>query len=88
MNRGIQKPLSVITIGKEFLSSIEKFTLSWLDAIFGFTNFFFNLRNKNVILSDNVIWLKERSHQYKEPANQAKEKVKQLKIDFVKEVEN
>ena len=88
LNKRTRKPLSVITTEEEFLSSVEKFTSPWLDAIFGLTNSFFNLRDENVVLSDNVIRLKEGSRQYKELANQAGEKVKQLKIDLVKEVED
>lgn len=43
LNQRTQKLLSVITTKKEFLSSIQKFTSSWLDAIFRLTNLTFNL---------------------------------------------
>ena len=43
LNQRTRKPLSVITTEEEFLSSVQKFTSPWLDAIFGLTNSFFNL---------------------------------------------
>lgn len=88
LNQRTRKPLSAITTEEEFLSSVQKFISPWLDAIFGLTNSFFNLRDKNVVLSNNEIRLKEGSRQYKELVNQAGEKVKQLTIDLAKEVED
>ena len=74
LNQRTRKPLSFIE--EEFLSSVKKFTSPWLDAIFGLSNIFFNLRDENVILSVDIIRLKKRFCQYKELANQAGEKVK------------
>ena len=88
LNQRTRKPLSVITTEEEFLSSVQKFTSLWLDAIFGLTNSFFDLRDENVVLSNNEIRLKEGSRQYKELVNQAGEKVKQLTTDLAKEVED
>ena len=88
LDQRTRKPLSVITTEKEFRSSVEKFTSPCLDAIFGLTNSFFNLWDKNVVLSDDAIWLKEGSRQYKGLANQAGKKVKQLKTDLLKDVED
>lgn len=53
LNQRTRKPLSVITNEEEFLSSVQKFTSPWLDVIFGLTNSFFNLRDENIVLSDN-----------------------------------
>ena len=88
LNQRTRKPLSVITTEEEFLGSVQKFTSPWLDAIFGLTNSFFNLRDENVVLSDNESRLKEGSRQYKELVNQAGEKVRQLTVDLAKEVED
>ena len=88
LNQRTRKVLSVIAIEVEFLSSVERFTSPWLDAIIGLTNSFFNLRDENVVLSDDVTRLREGSRQYKDLANQAGEKVKKLKIDLIKEVED
>ena len=42
LNQHNQKPLSAITTKEKFLNSVQKFTSSWLDAIFGLINLFFN----------------------------------------------
>ena len=55
LNQRTRKPLSVITTEVEFLSSVQNFTSPWLDAIFGLANSFFNLRDENVVLSDDEI---------------------------------
>lgn len=43
LNQHTQKPLSVIITKEKFLSSVQKFTSLWLNAIFRLTNLFFNL---------------------------------------------
>ena len=55
LNQRTQKRLSVITTEEQFFSSIEKFTLPWLDTILGLMNSFFNLRDENIVLSNNII---------------------------------
>ena len=77
-----------MTTEEEFLSSVQKFTSPWLDAIFGLTNLFFSLRDKNIVLSNNEIWLKEGSRQYKELVNRVGEKAKQLTVNLAKEVKD
>ena len=88
LNQYTRKPLSVITTEAEFLKSVQKFTSPWLDAIYGLTNSFFNLRDESVVLSDNEIRLKERSRQYKGLVNEVGEKIRQLTVDLAKEVED
>lgn len=87
LNQYTQKCLSVIITKEQFLFSILKFTLLWLDIIFEFTNLFLNLQDGNIIVSDNKIRLKEKSHQYKELVNKTGEKLKQLLVDIAKEIE-
>lgn len=59
LNQHTQKLLSVIITKKEFLNSIQKFKLLWLEAIFKLTNLF-NLQDENIVLSNNKIRLKKR----------------------------
>ena len=54
LNQRSRKPLSVIATEEEFLSSVDRFTSPWLDAIIRLTNSVFNLRDENVVLSDDV----------------------------------
>ena len=58
LNQRTRTPLLVITTGEEFLSSVQKFTSPWLDAIFGLTNSFFNLRDENIVLNDDLTRLR------------------------------
>lgn len=81
LNQRTQTPLSVITTEEEFLSSVQKSTTPWLHAIFGLTNSFFNLRDENVVLIDDLTRLRGGSQDL---ANQAGEKVQQVKVDLAK----
>ena len=55
LNQHTQKLLLVITTKEKFLNNVQKFMSLWLDTIFGLTNSFFNLRDKNDVLSNNKI---------------------------------
>lgn len=86
-NQHTRKPLSVITMKEKFLAGIPKFTSPQLDIIF-VINSFHNLWDENIVLSDNEIGIKKRSHQYKELVYPIGENIKQLIVDFIKDVKD